>query len=221
MAFEFGHDRGQPFFLNDARPVFAGLSTVFTEDPRGLRIDKTSPRWRAYLVFLARSHPAAGPGGLVEPSDVVQDVLADAHRQRERFRGTSDGEYAAWLQRILSGRITDAVRAAHRVKRDVARVRSLDAALAESSGRWAAALAAKQSSPSQQAMRNEDLLRLSDALATLPPAQREAVLLRHGLGWPLDRIAGQLERTPAAVAGLLKRGLRQLRLALEAPESPP
>jgi RNA polymerase sigma-70 factor (ECF subfamily) len=67
-------------------------------------------------------------------------------------------------------------------------------------------------------MRNEDLLRLADALATLPLAQREAVLLRHGLGWSLDRIAAQLERTPAATAGLLKRGLKQLRNALDTPE---
>jgi RNA polymerase sigma-70 factor, ECF subfamily len=195
------------------------MTTVFPEDQRESRIDTVSPRWRAYLLFLARAHPAASPGGLVEPSDVVQDALADAHRQREQFRGRTEGEYAAWLRRILSGRLTDAVRAAHRAKRDVARVRSLDAALAASSGRWAAVMAADQSSPSQQAMRNEDLLRLADALATLPLAQREAVLLRHGLGWSLDRIAVQLERTPSATAGLLKRGLKQLRQALDTSET--
>jgi RNA polymerase sigma-70 factor, ECF subfamily len=192
---------------------------VYSEDQRRPRIDASSPRWRAYLLFLARSHPAARPGGIVEPSDVVQDALADALRQRERFRGTTEGEYAVWLRRILSGRLTDAVRAAHRAKRDAARVHSLDAALAASSGRWAAALAADQSSPSQRAMRNEDLLRLADALAALPLAQREVVLLRHGLGWSLDRIAVQLERTPSATAGLLKRGLKQLRQVLDTSET--
>jgi len=45
----------------------------------------------------------------------------------------------------------------------------------------------------------------------LPPAQRIALVLQHWHGWPLSRIAEHLERTPAAVAGLLKRGLRQLR----------
>jgi RNA polymerase sigma-70 factor, ECF subfamily len=194
------------------------MTTLFPEDEQKPTINADSLRWRAYLLFLARSHPAAGPGGLVEPSDVVQDALADAHRQRARFRGATEAEYAAWLRRVLSGRLADAVRAAHRSKRDVARVRSLDAALAESSSRWALALAADQSSPSQLAMRNEDLVRLADALALLPTAQREAVLLRHGLGWSLDRIAAQLERTPAATAGLLKRGLKQLRNALDTPE---
>src|SRR5262245_2916684 len=113
-------------------------------------------RWRDFLLLLARSHPAAQPGGIVEASDVVQDALADAHRQRARFRGSTDGEYAAWLRRILSGQLADAVRAARRGKRDAARTVSLEASLDESSGRWATALAGDQSSPSIKAMRNED-----------------------------------------------------------------
>jgi RNA polymerase sigma-70 factor (ECF subfamily) len=177
--------------------------------------------WRAYLMALARAHPAAGPGGPVDPSDVVQEALADAHRQRGRFRGTTAGQYAAWLRRILAGRMADAVRAARRHKRDAARRRSLDAAPDGSSARWAAVLAADQSSPSDRAMRAEDLLRLADALATLPDAQRTAVLLRYGLGWPIDRLAAHLGRSPAASAGLLKRGLKQLRQALDTPETEP
>jgi RNA polymerase sigma-70 factor (ECF subfamily) len=179
------------------------------------------PRWRAYLMALAQAHPAAGPGGPVDPSDVVQEALADAHRQRGRFRGTTAGQYAAWLRRILAGRMADAVRAARRHKRDAARRQSLDAAPAGSSAGWAAILAADQSSPSDRAMRAEDLLRLADALATLPDAQRTAVLLRYGLGWPIDRLAAHLGRSPAAAAGLLKRGLKQLRQVLDTPEIDP
>jgi RNA polymerase sigma-70 factor (ECF subfamily) len=200
------------------RPELHGTTTVSLERPSNQWLDAGTPRWRAYLLLLVRSHPAARPGGLVEPSDIVQDALAEAIRQRGRFRGTTDGEYAVWLRRILFGRLTDAIRAARRSKRDAARVQSLDAAVAESSGRWALALAADQSSPSQRAMRDENLVRLAEALALLPAAQREAVILRHALGWPLDRIAAQLERTPAATAGLLKRGLRQLRTTLDTPE---
>jgi RNA polymerase sigma-70 factor (ECF subfamily) len=177
-------------------------------------------RWRAYLLAIARAHPAAGPGGPVDPSDVVQEALADAVRQRDRFRGTTAGRYAAWLRRILAGRMADAVRAGRRRKRDAARGRSLDAPAGSSAG-WAAVLMADQSSPSDRAMRAEDLLRLADALATLPDAQRTAVLLRYGLGWPIDRLAAHLNRSPAAAAGLLKRGLKQLRQALDTPETDP
>jgi RNA polymerase sigma-70 factor (ECF subfamily) len=55
---------------------------------------------------------------------------------------------------------------------------------------------------------------LADALAALSEGQRQALLLRYFQGWPLGRIAGQLGRSHAAVAGLLKRGLEQLRTLL-------
>ena len=62
--------------------------------------------------------------------------------------------------------------------------------------------------------RQEQALRLSAALGRLPDAQREALVLRHLRGWSLAQIAGQLGRSRAAVAGLLKRGLQQLRREL-------
>jgi RNA polymerase sigma factor (sigma-70 family) len=72
-------------------------------------------------------------------------------------------------------------------------------------------LAAKQSSPSQQAERQERAIRLAEALACLPEKQCEAVVLRHWHGLSLNEIAGQLSCTPAAVTGLLHRGLKNLR----------
>jgi RNA polymerase sigma-70 factor (ECF subfamily) len=77
---------------------------------------------------------------------------------------------------------------------------------------------ADQSSPSQQAMRQEQSLRLAEALATLPELQREVLLLKHCEGWSLDAIAEHLGRTPAAVASLLRRGLKQLRGYLQEKE---
>jgi RNA polymerase sigma-70 factor (ECF subfamily) len=172
-------------------------------------------RWRPYLLLLARAHA----GARHDPSDIVQEALLAAHKQRGQFRGTTDGEYVGWLRRILAGRLADAGRAMHRVKRDANRVRSLDAALAESSARLMAALAADQTSPSEAAVHHENLLRLANALADLPAAQRDAITLRHCRGWSIDQIATHLDRTPAAVAGLLKRGLKQLRVNMNPPDS--
>jgi RNA polymerase sigma-70 factor (ECF subfamily) len=87
--------------------------------------------------------------------------------------------------------------------------------LAQSSSRLEAWLAADQSSPSQRAVKNEQTLQLAVAIQQLPEAQREALMLRHFHDWPLARIAEHLGRTPAAVAGLLKRGLQQLREQLQ------
>jgi RNA polymerase sigma-70 factor (ECF subfamily) len=78
-------------------------------------------------------------------------------------------------------------------------------------------LAADQTSPSQTAQRNEELLRLADALKSLPEPQREVVVLKHLRGWTLQCIAEQLGRTVPAVASLLRRGLEELRRRL-APE---
>jgi RNA polymerase sigma-70 factor (ECF subfamily) len=56
---------------------------------------------------------------------------------------------------------------------------------------------------------------VAQALAQLSPAQREALILQHWHGWTLAQIGAHMNRTPAAVAGLLKRGLRQLRELLQ------
>jgi RNA polymerase sigma-70 factor (ECF subfamily) len=90
--------------------------------------------------------------------------------------------------------------------------------MAESSARLASWLAADQSSPSQQAAQNEQALRLADVLAALPDAQREAIVLHYWQGCTLAETAQQFGRTPAAVAGLLHRGLTALRGLLNEPE---
>lgn len=174
----------------------------------------TLERFREYLHLLARLHLAEGRAGKLDASDVVQQALLEGHRQRANFRGRCDAEMAAWLRQILAGVLTDARRALGRSKRDVARERSLEAALDQSSMQIGSWLAAPQSSPSAQAQRHEEAVRLAAALATLPEAQREALVLRYYQSQSLDDISRRLGRSPAAVAGLLKRGARQLRTLL-------
>jgi RNA polymerase sigma-70 factor (ECF subfamily) len=168
-------------------------------------------QFRSYLLLLARMHLGREAGHRLDPSDLVQQTLLDAHRQRGDFRGSEPAEMAAWLRRMLACNLADAWRALKRGKRDLAREQSLEAALAESSARVEVWLAAEQSSPSQQAAQNEQLLRLADALTTLPEPQREAVVLHYWQELPLAEVAEQMGRSPASVAGLLQRGLKALR----------
>jgi RNA polymerase sigma-70 factor, ECF subfamily len=172
-------------------------------------------RYRAYLRLLARLHLDARLQGKLDPSDVVQQTLLQAYRALDQFRGHSDGELAAWLRQILARNLAHAVRDLGRAKRDVGLERSLEAAVDASSLRLEVWLAGEQSSPSQRAERNEQLLRLAEALTTLPEAQREAVVLHYWQGQSLAEIGARLDRTPAAVAGLLHRGLKQLRGLLQ------
>src|SRR5947209_8472683 len=162
-------------------------------------------RFRAYLRLLARLQLDPRLKGKLDASDVVQQTLLQAFQALSQFRGQSDAELAAWLRQILAHNLANAVRDLGRAKRDVGRERSLEAALDASSVRLEGWLAAEQSSPSQRAERNEELLRLAEALDALPEAQREALTLHHLRNWTLEDVGRHLGRSPAAVAGLIKR----------------
>jgi RNA polymerase sigma-70 factor (ECF subfamily) len=172
-------------------------------------------RYLEYLRVLARLQVGRHRQGRLDASDLVQQTLLEARQKLHQFRGSSEAELAAWLRRILAHNLADAERALRRGKRDVARQRSLEAALGESSARLGAWLRSEESSPSQKAQRNEEAVLLAEALARLPEPQREAVVLRHLEGRSLVEIAERLGRTQAAVVGLLQRGLRNLRELLQ------
>jgi RNA polymerase sigma-70 factor (ECF subfamily) len=163
-------------------------------------------------LVLARSHDGIAGD---EASDLVQKTLLAAYSQREQFHGRTKGELVAWLKQILRNQAIDSYRQQRRLKRDVAREVPLDAGWDDSFARADAWLAAAQSSPSQRVSKDEELVRLADALAGLPEAQREAIVLHHLQGVPLAEVANRLRRTPPAVAGLLQRGLKQLRQRLD------
>lgn len=173
-------------------------------------------QYRSYLYLLARSHIGARHQAKIDASDIVQQTLLDAHQKQAQFRGGTEAEWMAWLKQILANNLADAVRGLARAKRDVSRERSLDEQLGDSFTRVDGWLAAAQSSPSQQAVRSEELIRLADALTAMPEAQREAIVLHHLQGLALAEVATQLDKTPAAVAGLLHRGLKRLRELLSA-----
>jgi RNA polymerase sigma-70 factor (ECF subfamily) len=172
-------------------------------------------RYRDYLLLLARSQLDPRLQPKLDASDVVQQTLLEAHRCAGQFRGTTSGELAAWLRQILARNLANAVRDLNRQKRDASREQSLEQLIEASSARLEAWLAGPSSSPAEVAERNEEVLRLATALAELPEPQRVAVELRHLRGWSLNEIAASMERSPAAVAGLLHRGLAALRARLQ------
>jgi RNA polymerase sigma-70 factor (ECF subfamily) len=167
--------------------------------------------FRSYLEVLARVHLDARLRGKLDPADVVQQALFRAYAAWPQLHSPEPPALAAWLRRILARTLADVAKHYDRDKRAVDLERSLEADLDRSASGLAGWLAADQTSPSQAAERNEDLLRLADALTALPEPQREVVVLKHLRGWPLQRIADHIGRSVPAVASLLRRGLEDLR----------
>jgi RNA polymerase sigma-70 factor (ECF subfamily) len=171
--------------------------------------------YRDYLHLLARLQLDPRLRGKLDPSDVVQLTLVKAYQNREQFRGNTAGEEAAWLRRILTNTLIDAVR---KYQRELDLEHDFGRAVGDSSARLEAWLSADQSSPSEVAVRQEQLLHLARALARLPEDQRGVVEMHHMHDASVAEIAALLGRTEASVAGLLRRGLQNLRTLLQGPD---
>lgn len=195
------------------------------QDPRELLVEARAgnaaalgelmERYRPYLRLLAQRRVDGRLRARIDPSDIVQRTYLEAHRDLAKFRGDCEAEWRAWLRTILDHNALTMIET-HLVsqKRSARREQRIDDA-DDHGESFARQIESDQSSPSQRAMRGETAVELACALDALPEDQREAVRLRHLEGWPLVRIAEQLQRSEVAAAGLLKRGLRRLRIVFQ------
>jgi RNA polymerase sigma-70 factor (ECF subfamily) len=173
-------------------------------------------RYRSWLGLLARLQVDPRFRAKFDASDIVQQTLLEAVRDWPKFRGETEAERAAWLRQILAHVLLHEMRRYGGTRRrDVGREVSLEAALAESSRRLGAALAAPASSPSERADRHELELLLADALARLPADYAEIILLRNVEGLSHEEAARRIGRSAGAVRMLWVRALARLRQELD------
>lgn len=168
-------------------------------------------RYEPYLKMLARTHMRTAYQAKLGDSDIVQQAMLQAIGAIDQFRGGTEAELRGWLRQILVRQICHLDRDMHRGKRDVRREQSMEQKLAQSSMRLQGLLAADQATPSQMAVVGENLSSLVDAIERLPDSQRIAIELHYLEGMKLAEVAQTLGKTTGAVAGLLHRGMKQLR----------
>ena len=168
-------------------------------------------RYRGFLRLLAEGQVEAPYRKRVDASDMVQETLLKAWRDRGQFRGRTREELLSWLRTILAHTIANARRDHRRLHCDYRLERSIEASIDDSSRRVLDWLSAKAPTASSQFVRVELLDRVAAAVEALPPLQREAVTLRHWQGLPLQEIAAQMGRSSGAVAGLIHRGVEKVR----------
>jgi RNA polymerase sigma-70 factor (ECF subfamily) len=173
--------------------------------------------YRNYLRLLARTRIDAELRVRLDPSDLVQETLLEAHRDFERFTGTSEGELLAWLRRIMVRNLMDQAKHFKTHKRGAGRQQSLEELLDRSSQEFERVLAASTSTPSAQAARREQAVLLADALARLPADYREVIILRNLEQLPFEEIARRLGRSSSAARMLWARALEKLSHLCEEP----
>jgi RNA polymerase sigma-70 factor, ECF subfamily len=171
-------------------------------------------RDRRYLTKLAASRVDAGLRQRVDISGLVQETLLEAWQCRDRARGGTEPRRKAWLRGILEHNLADALRNLRMGKRDVRREQPLLDLLAAPCARPATRLVAAAPTPDQVVELDERARRVAAAVARLAPGQREALLAHYWHGRSVADIAVALRRSRAAVAGLLKRALQELRVLL-------
>lgn len=168
-----------------------------------------------YLHLLAEAQLDRRLRVRFSPSDLVQETLMEAHRDFQQFRGTTEAEFLAWLRQILVHNLLVAVRRHLEAgKRDIRREISLEQVRADldtSALSMAAILAQGGTSPSAHIQREELLVVLANALASLPSDYREVIVLRHLQGQSFAEIAQGMDRSEGAVRMLWLRAIGQLR----------
>jgi len=165
---------------------------------------------RSYLVVVAAAQVESWLRAKVDASDLVQQTLLEAYRGFAHFRGATEAEWLAWLQRILAHNAADFVRRYRGTeKRQARREVALNFSPPASSGAFLDP-ADSQETPSRQLIRKESELQVADALLRLAPEHREVILLRNLQRLPFDEVARRMGRSRAAAQMLWMRAIRKL-----------
>jgi RNA polymerase sigma-70 factor (ECF subfamily) len=173
--------------------------------------------YRNYLRLLARIEIGRRLQGKADASDLVQEAFLDAHRYFPAFRGTAEGQFVQWLREILAGRLASLVRQYLGTQaRDVRLEQGLAADLDRSSVALGAVPVDPHSSPSEQAARGEQALRVAEAMSHLDDDYQTVLVLRHLEGLTFPQVAERMGRTVDSVEKLWLRGLTRLRKNLGA-----
>jgi RNA polymerase sigma-70 factor (ECF subfamily) len=151
----------------------------------------------------------------VDPSDVVQEALAEAAAKLDRYLRERPLPFYPWLRQLAQNRLIDL----HR-RHVLARRRSVtrEEAVPDLPDRSALVLAdrlfARQSSPSAGLHRRERRDRVRAALAALPDPDREVLVLRVLEELPAKEIAAVPGIGEAAVRSRQVRALGRLKALL-------
>ena len=174
-------------------------------------------RHRARLRQMVALRMDARLAARVDPSDIVQEALADATRHLGAYLRDRPLPFYLWLRRLAWERLVEAQRRHIRARRrSVTREEPQDLPLSDGSAvALADRLLASGTSPSRRLVRDERRRRVLEALDALPERDREVLVLRYLEGLAPAEIGTVLGTTPGAVMTRHTRALARLRGLLD------
>jgi RNA polymerase sigma-70 factor (ECF subfamily) len=158
--------------------------------------------FRPYVRVLVRTLHRGRLQSRLDDSDLIQDALLEAQRQFGRFQGETVAELVAWLRPLV-------LRSAGHTLRSHLGTGKRDAGREQCGVNEQVVDPA--SSPSSQAIRQEQAARLAARLARLPDDMQQVLLGRHVDGLSYADLAQRLDRSEGAIRVLYTRALRRLR----------
>ena len=155
-------------------------------------------RHRAYLLRVVAARLDAGASARVDPSDVVQEAQLEAYRRLPDYLAARPMPFRLWLRKTAQERVLMARRQHIQARR---RSATREVPLPErSSLLLARPFLARGSTPSQKLRRIELADRVRQAVARLPEADQEILLLRAYEGLSNQEAAYVLGLDPATAS---------------------
>ncbi len=157
---------------------------------------------------------------LIDPSDIVQEALADASQKLETFLRERPLPFYPWLRRLAWERIIQF----HRrhiwtQRRSITREERLELPLPdESAVRLADRLVSSGTSPSQRLLRDERGRRVRELLDLLNPIDREVLVMCYLEELAFGEIAAALQISENAAKVRHFRAMERLRKVIESCE---
>jgi RNA polymerase sigma-70 factor (ECF subfamily) len=188
------------------------LAAGGNDEARGALLERHRQRLRSLVALRLDRRLAAR----ADPSDVVQESLADADRRLSEFLRDRPVPFYVWLRQLALERLADLCRLHLRAqKRSVRREEiSVSALPDESLMELAERLVARGSSPDSHMQREDIRAGVRAALLGLPERDREVLAMRHLEELSVREIAAALGISEGAVKVRHVRALERLRAKL-------
>jgi RNA polymerase sigma-70 factor (subfamily 1) len=171
---------------------------------------------RAFLREVIHRGMDARLRAVLEPEDVMQDVMLAAYRGLAEARFPSEAAFRGWLETLARNRLIDLVRRHFKTERRLHPAVSLDETAAGSEGvHLREAIPAYGPGASTIATRREEAEALEQILKRLPAHHREIIRLLEIERLSTAEIAVRLGKKPATLRKALARALKACRDAMK------